>query len=242
MLSRNEVKYIQSLRHKKNRDEDDLFIAEGVKIVDELISADFVIKNIYAVKDWIEKNSTVENVIEVSGDELKRISNFETPNKVLAVVGQNKSTQIPHLENKITLLLDGIQDPGNLGTIIRTADWFGVENIIASPDTADMYNPKVVQATMGSIARINIFYTDLNAFLSTNTITVCAAVLDGENISAIDKINECILVIGNESKGVRESIQPYIQKKISIQKNGKAESLNAAVAAGIILFKLMENN
>jgi len=242
MLSRNEVKYIQSLRHKKNRDEDDLFIAEGVKIVDELISADFVIKNIYAVKDWIEKNSTVENVIEVSGDELKRISNFETPNKVLAVVGRNKSTQIPDLENKITLLLDGIQDPGNLGTIIRTADWFGVENIIASPDTADMYNPKVVQATMGSIARINIFYTDLNAFLSTNTITVCAAVLDGENISAIDKINECILVIGNESKGVRESIQPYIQKKISIQKNGKAESLNAAVAAGIILFKLMENN
>jgi len=242
MLSRNEVKYIQSLRHKKNRDEDDLFIAEGVKIVDELISADFVIKNIYAVKDWIEKNSTVENVIEVSDDELKRISNFETPNKVLAVVGQNKLTQIPDLENKITLLLDGIQDPGNLGTIIRTADWFGVENIIASPDTADMYNPKVVQATMGSIARINIFYTDLNAFLSTNTITVCAAVLDGENISAIDKINECILIIGNESKGVRESIQPYIQKKISIQKNGKAESLNAAVAAGIILFKLMENN
>ena len=242
MLSRNEVKYIQSLRHKKNRDEDDLFIAEGVKIVDELISADFVIKNIYAVKDWIEKNSTVENVIEVSDDELKRISNFETPNKVLAVVGRNKSTQIPDLENKITLLLDGIQDPGNLGTIIRTADWFGVENIIASPDTADMYNPKVVQATMGSIARINIFYTDLNAFLSTNTITVCAAVLDGENISAIDKINECILIIGNESKGVRESIQPYIQKKISIQKNGKAESLNAAVAAGIILFKLMENN
>ena len=242
MLSRNEVKYIQSLRHKKNRDEDDLFIAEGVKIVDELISADFVIKNIYAVKDWIEKNSTVENVIEVSDDELKRISNFETPNKVLAVVGQNKSTQIPDLENKITLLLDGIQDPGNLGTIIRTADWFGVENIIASPDTADMYNPKVVQATMGSIARINIFYTDLNAFLSTNTITVCAAGLDGENISAIDKINECILIIGNESKGVRESIQPYIQKKISIQKNGKAESLNAAVAAGIILFKLMENN
>ena len=242
MLSRNEVKYIQSLRHKKNRDEDDLFIAEGVKIVDELISADFAIKNIYAVKDWIEKNSTAENVIEVSEDELKRISNFETPNKVLAVVGRNKSTQIPDLENKITLLLDGIQDPGNLGTIIRTADWFGVENIIASPDTADMYNPKVVQATMGSIARINIFYTDLNAFLSTNTITVCAAVLDGENISAIDKINECILIIGNESKGVRESIQPYIQKKISIQKNGKAESLNAAVAAGIILFKLMENN
>lgn len=242
MLSRNEVKYIQSLRHKKNRDEDDLFIAEGVKIVDELISADFVIKNIYAVKDWIEKNSTAENVIEVSDDELKKISNFETPNKVLAVVSQNKSTQIPALDNKITLLLDGIQDPGNLGTIIRTADWFGVKNIIASADTADIYNPKVVQATMGSVARINIFYTDLNAFLSTNTITVCAAVLDGDNISAIDKINECILIIGNESKGVRENIQCYIQKKISIQKNGKAESLNAAVATGIILFKLMENN
>ncbi|MEP6682389.1 MAG: RNA methyltransferase [Parafilimonas sp.] len=241
MLSRNEVKYIQSLRHKKNRDEDDLFIAEGVKIVDELINADFVIKNMYAVKDWIDNNQTINNVIEVSDDELKKISNFETPNKVLAVVTQNKSTQIPVLKNKITLLLDGIQDPGNLGTIIRTADWFGVENIIASTDTADMYNPKVVQATMGSIARVNVFYTDVKTFLSTNTIMVCAAVLNGENISTINKINECILVIGNESKGIRENIQPYIQKKISVQKIGNAESLNAAVATGIILFKLTEH-
>jgi RNA methyltransferase, TrmH family len=240
MLSRNEVKYIQSLRQKKNRDEEGLFITEGIKIIDELISTNFDIKKIYAVKDWIDENATIKNVTEVSEDELKKISNFETPNKVFAIVSQKRSTKIPSLKNKITLLLDGIQDPGNLGTIIRTADWFGIENIIASVDTADVYNPKVVQSTMGSIARINIFYVDLKTFLSANNIIVYAAVLNGENISLIQKINECILIIGNESKGIRKDIQPYIQKKISISKKGNAESLNAAVATGIILFKLTE--
>jgi TrmH family RNA methyltransferase len=240
MLSRNEVKYIQSLRQKKNRDEEGLFIAEGIKIIDELISTNFDIKKIYAVKDWIDENATIKNVTEVSEDELKKISNFETPNKVFAIVSQKRSTKIPPLKNKITLLLDGIQDPGNLGTIIRTADWFGIESIIASVDTADVYNPKVVQSTMGSIARINIFYVDVKTFLSANNIIVYAAVLNGENISLIQKINECILIIGNESKGIRKDIQLYIQKKISISKKGNAESLNAAVATGIILFKLTE--
>ena len=159
MLSRNEAKYIQSLYHKKNRDEEDLFIAEGAKIVDELINADFKIKKIYAIRDWIEMHPETENITEINEDELKKISNFETPNKVLAIIQKKTAREIPDLKNKITLLLDGIQDPGNLGTIIRTADWFGIENIIASGDTADVYNSKVVQSTMGSIARVNIFYT-----------------------------------------------------------------------------------
>src|SRR6478735_255200 len=167
MLSRNEVKYIQSLRQKKNRDEERLFVAEGVKIVSELLQAGFGVKKTYAIKDWIDQNTNVKNAILINDDELKKISNFETPNKVLAIVHQKKQYAIPDLKNKITLVLDGIQDPGNLGTIIRTADWFGVRNIIASNDTADVYNAKVVQATMGSIARINIFYTDLTSFLST---------------------------------------------------------------------------
>ena len=238
MLTKSEVKYIQSLYYKKNRDAEKLFIAEGVKLVEELLLSDFKIKKIYALKNWINLHDKIKNVTEISEPELKKISNFETPNKVLAIVQQKNSTHIPPLKNKITILLDGIQDPGNLGTIVRTADWFGIENIIASNDTADVYNPKVVQSTMGSIARVNIFYTDLKTFLSSNKIIVYGAVLDGENISTIKKQKECLLIIGNESKGIRDDIHPYIQKRISIPKTGNAESLNAAVAAGIILFSL----
>ncbi len=239
MLSRNEVKYIQTLRHKKNRDEEDVFTAEGLKVISELIEADFNLKKIYALKDWLDEHTDIENAVEITEDELKKISNFKTPNKVFAIFRKKTAEQIHGLKNKITLVLDGIQDPGNLGTIVRTADWFGIENIIASTDTADIYNPKVVQATMGSIARVSIVYTDLKAFLSNNKIVVLGAVLDGENISAIEKLTESLVIIGNESKGIRNEIQPFIHKKISIPKKGNAESLNAAVAAGIILAKLV---
>jgi len=215
-----------------------VFIAEGVKIVSELTEGGFAIKKIYAIKDWIDQNTNVKNATLIQEEELKKISNFETPNKVLAIVHQKKKNDIPSLENKITLVLDGIQDPGNLGTIIRTADWFGVKNILASDDTADVYNSKVVQATMGSIARINIFYTDLKSVLSTQNILVCGAVLNGEKISDTTSLKECLLIIGNESKGIRNEIQPYIQKRISIPGVGNTESLNAAVATGIILWKL----
>lgn len=240
MLSRNEVKYIQSLYHKKNRNNEDIFIAEGAKIVHEILHSDFKIKKIYALKEWLAKNTDVKNAIEITEDELKKISNLETPNKVLAVVCKKESNQIPELKNEITLLLDGIQNPGNLGTIIRTANWFGVKNIIASNDTADVYNPKVIQSSMGAFTGVNIFYTDLKSFLSNNKILVCAAVLDGENIGTIKNLKECLVIIGNEGKGVREEIFPFIQKKISIPKFANAESLNAAVAAGIILWKLKE--
>ena len=238
MLSRNEIKYIQTLFHKKNRDQEGLFIAEGVKIADELINSGFSIQKIYAIKDWADKHAGADNITVVTEDELKRISNLETPNQVVAVIRKKVTSAIPDLHNKITLLLDGIQDPGNLGTIIRTADWFGVQNIIASPDTADVYNSKVVQSTMGSIARVNIIYTDLQVFLSANIITVCGAMLDGENIKTFKHGKECLLVIGNESKGIRDYIKPFIQKRIAIPKTGSAESLNAAVAASIILYKL----
>ncbi|MFT4153098.1 RNA methyltransferase [Parafilimonas sp.] len=238
MLSRNEVKYIQSLGHKKNRDAEGCFVAEGVKIVGELIQAGFVTKKIYALPDWAAANKNIDNMIEVDEAGLKRVSNLETPNKVVAVVEKKKLPKNPVFENKITLVLDGIQDPGNLGTIIRTADWFGIESIIASFDTADVYNAKVVQSTMGSIARVNVIYTDLHKFLSASKMPVYGAMLNGEDISAIKKMNECFVVIGNEGKGIREDIQFFIQKKISIPKIGDAESLNAAVAAGIVLYCL----
>jgi len=241
MLSRNEIKYIQTLFHKKNRDQEGLFIAEGVKIADELINSGFSIQKIYAIKDWADKHAGADNITVVTEDELKRISNLETPNQVVAVIRKKDTSAVPDLHNKITLLLDGIQDPGNLGTIIRTADWFGVENILASPDTADVYNSKVVQSTMGSIARVNVFYTDLQAFLSKNTITVCGAMLDGENIVTFKPVKEYLLVIGNESKGIRKEWLSMATEKITIPRIGAAESLNAAVATGIILSHLIKN-
>jgi RNA methyltransferase, TrmH family len=235
MLNRNEVKYIQSLYHKKNRNKEEVFIAEGVKIVPELITAGFGIQKIYGVKDWMSINGNIPDAIEISEDELNKISNLETPNKVLAIFYKKKIVQIPDLKSKISLVLDGIQDPGNLGTIIRIADWFGIENIIASDDTADLYNTKVIQSTMGSIARVNIFYTDLKNFFQSNKIVVIGAMLNGENIATLEKISEGLLVIGNESKGIRTDIEKYIQQSITIPKTGHAESLNAAVATGIIL-------
>ena len=240
MLSRNEVKYIQSLYHKKNRNTEDVFIAEGVKIINEILNSDYEIKKIYALNEWIIENNKYENIVEVTEDELKRISDFETPNKVLAVIYKKPAKEIPDLKNQITLVLDGIQDPGNVGTIIRTANWFGIKNIIASNDTADIYNPKVIKASMGSFTSIDIFYTELKSFLASNSIYVYGAIIDGENINTIQKLNECVLVIGNEGNGIRNDIYPFIQKKISIPKFGNAESLNAAVATGIILWKLKE--
>ncbi len=238
MISRSEVKYIQSLYYKKNSTAAEVFIAEGVKILDELLHSDFIIQKIYALKSWIEQNNNVKNVIEVSEAELNSISSFDTPNKVLAVTQKKNQTNIPDTKNKITLMLDDIQDPGNLGTIIRTADWFGIENIIASNDTADLYNSKVIQTTMGSFTRVNIFYTDLKKFLSSNKIKIYGAVINGEDVSKLQYIDECILLIGNESKGIQNNILPFIKNKIAIPRFGKAESLNAAVATGIILWKL----
>jgi TrmH family RNA methyltransferase len=235
MLNRNEVKYIQSLYHKKNRNKEEVFIAEGIKIVDELIAAGFGVQKIYAVREWMSVNSNVANTVEINEDQLSKISNLDTPNKVLAIFYKKNIAQLPDLNNRISLVLDGIQDPGNLGTIIRIADWFGIENIIASDDTADLYNPKVIQSTMGSIARVHIFYIDLKSFFQSNKILVMGAVLNGDNIASLKKISEALLVIGNESKGIRADVEQYIQHRVTIPKTGHAESLNAAVATGIIL-------
>jgi len=237
MLSRNEAKYIQSLFHKKNRDAEEVFVAEGVKLVAELLDSHLKIKRIYALQNWIRQNPHAENVIPVDESGLKRISGFDTPHEVVAIVQKKIVQNIPDLKKKITVILDGIQDPGNFGTIIRTADWFGIENIIVSNDTADVYNPKVIQSSMGSFIRLNIFYADLKQFLSANTIPVYGAMLNGEDIGTVESPAECLLLIGNESKGIRNEILPFIQKGITIPRLGCAESLNAAIATGIILWK-----
>lgn len=239
MLGKLKVKYIQSLGQKKLRDTEGVFIAEGPKIITELLLAkNAEIKQIFALKQWMVLHATDHRkieTIEVSEEELGKISQLTTPNQALAIV---KKFDEPVINAKatITLVLDAIQDPGNLGTIIRIADWFGVEQIVCSNDCADMYNPKVVQSTMGSIARVKVLYTDLAGWLAAQkNVRTYAATLDGQDIATMKKINEGIVIIGNESKGISEEMMKLANVKITIPKKGKAESLNAAVAAGVIL-------
>lgn len=244
MLVKSKLKYIQSLGHKKSRDEAVAFIAEGSKLVKELVeAAPKQIREIYALQEWIEENKkllTKNIAFEISEQELERISQLNTPNKVLAVVEKFPVDESILTEGKITVALDTIQDPGNLGTIIRTADWFGIEQIVCSQDCADMYNPKVVQATMGSIARVKVFYVDLGKWLAAQKdVRIYATVLEGQDISSMKKINEGIILIGNESKGISDDILKLANVKITIAPKGKAESLNAAVAMGIVLGQLV---
>ncbi len=239
MISKNEIKYIQSLYHKKTRDEENVFVVEGPKLVDELLKSNFSIKKIYAIaSDWLEStnHAAVQQITEI---ELARISRLETPNQVITIA-EKKILKDIDCKDQITLMLDGIQDPGNLGTIIRIADWFGIKQIIASEDSVDCYNPKSVQSTMGSIFRVDVHYKNLEDFLSDNKMKVYGALLNGENIQNHASISEGILVIGNESNGIRKNILTYLEERLTIPSFGKAESLNAAVATGIILSHLVK--
>ena len=241
MIAKNQLKYIQSLGQKKPRDNDNVFVAEGPKLVAELLQAsNCKIIRIYALKNWIEQNpETTAEVIEVTEAELEKISQLKTPNLVLAVAEKIKWDADMQLKGSISLALDAIQDPGNMGTIIRLADWFGVKNILCSNDCADIYNPKVVQASMGSITRVRVEYTDILSLLKNNNdIRVYAAVLDGRDITKMEKLNEGIIIIGNESKGINDELLKLSNVQITIPGKGKAESLNAAVATGIILSHL----
>jgi RNA methyltransferase, TrmH family len=243
MFNKTHTKYIQSLHHKKFRDENGVFIAEGPKVVLELLETrEFVCEQLFAVNEWLlENDKTLKKysgaeVFIVKDFELEKITLLTTANHVLAVFKKKVPAEPANIKGKITLVLDTIQDPGNLGTIIRTADWFGIENIVCSPACADMYNPKVVQSTMGSLARVNIFYTDINVWLKKNgNIKKYAAALHGKNISSLKAVKEAIIIIGNEGKGISDAVMNAVDEKITIPRIGEAESLNAAVATGIIL-------
>jgi TrmH family RNA methyltransferase len=242
MLVKSQAKYIQSLSQKKFRDEENAFVAEGPKIINELISTSNVaLLHLYALEKWMEDNASLiksfhaNQITEIKDSELERISFLQTPNQVLSVFKKPFFGK-PSFENKITLLLDGIQDPGNLGTIIRTADWFGIENIICSNESADVFNPKTVQSTMGSISRIQVVYEDLKLFMEKHSsISVYATAVNGENLFGMNAIKEGFILIGNESKGINKDLLELAKQQITIPKTGGAESLNAAVAAGILM-------
>lgn len=239
MLSKSDIKYIQSLQHKKFRDMHKAFVAEGEKLVQELLlSGKFEVTGVYAVSDWQIPdgntfNKTLLNVVDSAM--LERISGMQTPNKVLGVFRQLPEKPLPMAEG-FTLLLDDIRDPGNLGTIIRTADWFGIKNIVCSETTVELYNPKVIQGTMGSICRVPVYYGDLKRYIQQQKdIPVFSAVLHASPLTAFKKPKDMMLVIGNEANGVSEPLRA-LSKGISIPGSGNAESLNAAIAAAILMY------
>lgn len=231
MITKNQIKFIKSLSLKKNRIKEQLFIAEGEKVVSELLRSDFEIKNIYATKEWKVSN---DNITQISNAELQRISNLKSPNKVLAVVQFKNHKIIKH--DGITLVLDDINDPGNLGTIIRMCDWFGVKQIICSKNTVDIFNPKVVQSAMGSAFRVQVNYTDLENYLSDIKTPIYGAFMDGKNLKEVKLPKSAHLVMGNEANGISAEINKLITDKVAIKNIGKsAESLNVAVATSILL-------
>jgi TrmH family RNA methyltransferase len=246
LISKSDIKYIQSLAHKKFRDEERLFIVEGVKMVEELISsASDNIDRVFATKNWVQRqlpNSVVnELTVVIEEYELAKISQHKTPNEVLALVKFPKFQNEYKTDNALTLVLDQIQDPGNLGTIIRTCHWFGINQIVCSLDTVDTYNPKVIQSAMGSILHVEVIYRSLPSFLSTvQGIPIYAAVLNGKSIHNIAVAKPSLVLIGNESNGISKEVLAFATEKITIPKLGQVESLNAAIASGIILSALLK--
>jgi TrmH family RNA methyltransferase len=237
MVTKSELKYIQSLSDKKVRLETGCFIAEGVKLVNEMIAAGYPLKAVYALDNWESPDASIE-VTRVEAFELEKMSLLQTPNQVLAVAMMPQKPNAIDVTKQLTIVLDGIQDPGNLGTIIRTADWFGIQQIVASEDTADVYNPKVIGATMGSFMRVQVSYKNLAAWLPTIKLPVYGALLEGENIFTTKAPKQGLLVIGSEGKGIRENVIDFITHPVTIPKTGGAESLNAGIAAGIIVAQL----
>jgi TrmH family RNA methyltransferase len=237
MVTKSELKYIQSLSDKKVRLETGCFIAEGVKLVGEMIAAGYPLKAVYALDSWESPDPSIE-VTRIEAFELEKMSMLQTPNQVLAVAMMPQKKEVLNLEGPLTIVLDGIQDPGNMGTIIRTADWFGITQIVASEDTVDVYNPKVIGATMGSFMRVSVTYKNLAEWLPTIKLPVYGALLEGENVFTIKTPQKGLLVIGSEGKGIRENILEFITHPVTIPKIGDAESLNAGIAAGIIVAQL----
>lgn len=240
MLVKSKAKYIQSLGQKKFRQQEGVFIAEGPKLVNELLTEHSgSVLEVFAIKNWIEANGRLAtncDLTEITEGELEKISQLTTPNQVLAIIKQSTPIKPVAEKDKFILALDGIQDPGNLGTIVRIADWFGVSHIVCSEDSADRYNPKVIQSTMGSIGRVNVFYTSLSEWLvEQKDARIYAAVLEGQDITKMQQPAGGVIVIGNESKGISEAVRQFCNASITIPQKGKAESLNAAVATGIIL-------
>ena len=234
-ISKNQLKLITSLSQKKYRQKHDLFIAEGVKVLNELLNSTIEIETLFCTDDF-EATISEEKVVRISETELKKVSTLKSPNKALGIFKIPKEKAVQN--SGLTIALDAINDPGNLGTIIRLCDWFGVTQLVCSKDTVDCYNQKVVQASMGSLTRVSIHYTDLENYITKSNLDTFIADMDGENVYKTKLPKEGILIMGNEANGVSEEIKSLLQHKISIPRFGETqetESLNVATATAILL-------
>jgi RNA methyltransferase, TrmH family len=255
MLSKNKIKFIKSLQNKKVRDEERLFVIEGDKLVKEFLVANVPMKMLCAKPEFLngllpELTRSV-NVIEgVSYEELKLISTLKTPHNALAVVHiQETEMNISEIINHFCVALDGVQDPGNLGTIIRAAGWFGIKNLVCSPDCVDVYNPKVIQSSMGALLHVNIFYFDLKDLFSSaikNSVPVFGTLLEGSSIYNHKLDTKGIILLGNESKGISAELIQFITEKIRIPKFSNAQegidSLNVGMAASIVFSEFLRKS
>ena len=240
MISKQEQKYVQTLHLKKYRKEYGVFLVEGEKAIIEILQSNFEIEKVFCTKKYEEVfkkiNPGVRYIVD-NEENITKISTFTTNTVGVAILKQKKISLDLNLEPKV-LILDGIADPGNLGTIIRLADWYGLKNIICSLDCAEFYNPKVIASTMGSFMRINVHYLALDDFLKNYKKPILGAYLNGESVHSFQKLEEFALIIGSESHGISDKVGKLITNKITIPKRGHAESLNAGVACGIILDRI----
>jgi len=247
MISKNKVKFIISLQKKKTRDEENLFVIEGDKLVREFLRAKKQIKILAAKPEFIKSltpdmMNIAEETESVSYEELKKLSSLKAPHNALAVVVKPDTLMdINNIFNQISVSLENVQDPGNLGTIIRAAAWFGIKDIVCSPDSVDLYNPKVIQSTMGAILHVNVHYTELNDFLlqaKEKNVPVFGTLLDGQSIYDNKLASKGVILLGNESKGISEDLMPLITQKIRIPGTGNStpgiDSLNVGMAASIV--------
>ena len=232
MLSKNTLKYLTSLRQKKYRDRHEVFVAEGPKLIQDLMAAGLKLESLYTTDPSVFSETTSE---VISAAELKKISNQKSPNTAFAIFKRKTLTVLN--EKGLILALDSIQDPGNLGTIMRLADWFGVEDIVCTKETADCYNPKVVQASMGSLARVQLHYlADLPAWLTQSDLPVYGGFMQGENVYQTALPEHAVLVMGNEGQGISKEASAVIDTKLSIPNFGAGqESLNVATATAVLL-------
>ena len=238
-ISKNQLKLITSLSQKKYRQKHKLFVAEGVKVVNELLNSSFELDQLFATEDFDKQN---KNCQIISNEELRKISSLKTPNKVLGIF---KIPAEKEIGNKgLILVLDDINDPGNLGTIIRLCDWFGITTLVCSNETVDCYNQKVVQSSMGSLTRLAIKYLNLKEYLSNTELPTFIADMDGENVYKKELPKEAVLIMGNEANGVSDEIKSLIKHKISIPRFGnlqETDSLNVATATAILLSEFRRN-
>lgn len=246
MLSKSQISFIKSLHQKKYRKENGIFIIEGIKSISEFIDSPYQIHSLYYLPQYqslLPALPTNIKLFEVNNADLDKISTLQTPQGILALVHipEQPVLNLKNLKGVFSLVLDGVQDPGNLGTIIRTADWFGFKQLICSHHTVEAYNPKTVQATMGSLSRVNIHYTDLEVFLNEAGLPVFGAVLNGKSLYDTEWGKEGLLILGNEGQGITAELTKLITDPVTIPRVGGAESLNVAISAAILCADINRN-